>query len=103
MPRKIVQAGRAALFIAVLALVTFAQSDRGTITGTISDSAGAVVPGAAVQLRNVLTGAVYETVTTETGNYTVAQLPIAPYDLTVQMPGFTRYIQQGIRVQVAQT
>lgn len=102
MSRDFVHAGRVAMAFAALALVVFAQSDRGTITGTISDSGGAVIAGATISVRNTQTGAVYETVTTDTGNYTVGQLPVAPYDLTVTSPGFTKYIQQGIRVQVAQ-
>ena len=36
-----------------------AQSDRGTITGTVSDSSGAVVPSVAITVRNTETGAVY--------------------------------------------
>ena len=55
----------------VLVLPIVAQSDRGTITGTVSDPAGAVVPAAAVSARNIENGAVYETVSTETGNYTI--------------------------------
>jgi hypothetical protein len=54
----------------VFALSAFAQGDRGTITGTIGDPAGAVVPNAPVAVRNVETGATYQTVSTATGNYT---------------------------------
>ena len=60
----------AALFIA-LATGAFAQSDRGTITGTVVDPDGAVVPGATVVAENPANGAKYETVTTQTGNYTL--------------------------------
>ena len=80
-----------------------AQSDRGTITGTMTDPADAMIPAAAVLLKNAETGAQYETVTTATGNYTLSQLPAGVYELTVTAPGFAKYVQQGIRVQVAQT
>jgi hypothetical protein len=80
-----------------------AQSDRGTITGTVTDPANAVVAGATVIATNTATGAKSETVTTETGNYTLASLPAGVYDLTVELPGFKRFISQGVRVQVAQT
>jgi hypothetical protein len=80
-----------------------AQSDRGTITGTVSDSSGAVVPSAAISAKNTQTGAVYEAVTTATGNYALAELPAGVYSLTVSAAGFTNYIQQGIQVEVAQT
>ena len=58
-----------------LAFAAFSQSDRGTITGAVSDPAGGVVPGAPVEARNVATGAVYPVATSSTGNYTIAQLP----------------------------
>src|ERR1700745_1566612 len=52
-----------------------AQSNRGAITGTVSDSAGALVPGVQVVLTNSETGAKSDTVTTGTGNYSLLQLP----------------------------
>jgi hypothetical protein len=81
----------------------FAQSDRGTLTGTVTDPANAVVPGAKVSARNTETGALFETVTTPTGNYTLPSLPVGLYDLTVVVPGFSKRVQQGIQIQVAQT
>jgi len=80
-----------------------AQSDRGTLTGAVADPAGALVPGAPLILRNTETGATYQTKTTETGNYTLPSLPAGNYELTVATPGFSKYIQQGIRVQVSTT
>ena len=94
---------RFVLFGCLVAAVAFAQSDRGTITGTVSDPAGAVVPGAAVVAVHVATGARYETVTTPTGNYTVLSLPVGMYTVSVDSPGFKKYIQQGITVQVDET
>ncbi len=87
----------------VLAVAAFAQGDRGTITGTVSDPAKAVVPSAAIVLRDIDTGAEYRTTTTETGNYTLAQVPSGVYTVTVEAPGFSRYIQQGVTVMVAGT
>ena len=68
------------LFVPVLLL---AQSDRWTITGTVADPTGAVVPWATLSLKNAETGAVYDSVTTETGNYTLPSLPSGSYELTV--------------------
>jgi hypothetical protein len=42
-------------------------------------------------------------VTTETGNYTLAQLPAGQYELTAELPGFKKYVRQGITVQVSTT
>ncbi len=94
---------RLILIVAILAAFTaFAQSDRGTITGTITDPAGAVVPGAKLSVRNTETGVAAESVTTNTGNFTVASLPAGNYDVSVEVQGFRKVTQQGIQVQVAQ-
>ena len=80
-----------------------AQTDRGTITGTVSDPAGAVVANAAIEARHIETGTVYPTVSTATGNYTIAQLPVGAYEVSVTVPGFKKYLRSGLTVQVAQT
>src|SRR4051794_19264641 len=82
---------------------TFAQSDRGTVTGTIADPAGAVVAGAKVEARNVDTATVYEVASTGTGNYTLSQLPAAAYELTVTVAGFKKFIRENLVVSVAGT
>src|SRR5579884_3784296 len=90
------------LFV-VSALAAFAESDRGTITGTISDPAGAVVASAAVQARNTDTGAVYPVQSSATGYYTIAQLPSGTYELDVTVAGFKKFVRTGLIVQAAQT
>lgn len=92
-----------ALCIIFAATAASAQSDRGTITGTVSDPAGAMIPKAQIEARNTQTGAVYQTVTSTTGNYTLAQLPVGVYQLTATQAGFKQYSRTGITVMVAQT
>ena len=58
---------RASALLLALAAMVFAQGERGTITGTVGDPAGAVVAAAAVQAKHVETGTVYDTTTTTTG------------------------------------
>jgi len=87
----------------LLALTMFAQTDRGTITGTIADPAGAVVSSAKIEAKNVATSAVYEVASTDTGNYTVSQLPIGDYDLTVTVPGFKSYSHTKFHLAAGQT
>jgi hypothetical protein len=89
--------------ILVLCATAFAQGDRGSITGTVTDPGNAVVPAAKVAAKNSQTGALYETVTTPSGIFAIAALPVGTYDITVESPGFSRKIQQGVQVQVAQT
>ena len=89
----------AALGLSLCALAAFGQTDRGTITGTITDPAGAVVPNAPIEGRNVATGAVYAAAASGTGNYTIAQLPVGTYDLSVSVSGFKKYVRTGIVVE----
>jgi hypothetical protein len=88
--------------ILMTVLLAAAQTDRGTITGTVTDPTGSIVPGAAFHARNLGTGAEYDTVATETGNYALVSLLAGTYDLTVTAPGFEKYIQHGITVEVVQ-
>ncbi|HEY6346074.1 MAG TPA: TonB-dependent receptor [Bryobacteraceae bacterium] len=90
------------IFALLLASTTFAQSDRGTITGAVADPAGAVVPNAKVEARNVGTGVVYPAEATATGNYTISQLPAGTYEVSVTVPGFKKYNRSGLVLQVAQ-
>ena len=87
----------------VFALAVFAQTDRGTITGTIADPAGAVVSGAKIEAKNVATGATYEVASTDTGNYTLSQLPAGAYEMSVTVSGFKKFVRQNLTVQVAGT
>jgi hypothetical protein len=93
---------RYTLFL-VLTFSAFAQSDKGTITGQISDSSGALIPGATITAINPENGVELKGQTTDTGNYTIGSVPAGVYNLIVEAQGFRKFEQKGIRVQVAQT
>ncbi len=90
-------------FYLICTLAVFAQGDRGTVTGTVSDPTGAVVPNASIVVTNSDTGAVYRVGTTNTGNYTLANLPAGNYTLTVESAGFKRFARPGLLIHVAET
>ena len=90
------------VLLPLLLLPAFAQTDRGTITGTVLDATMAVIPGVNITARNTQTSATYETVSTETGNYTLTQLPAGVYELVAELPGFKKYVRSGITVLSAQ-
>ena len=94
---------RHAAVLCLCALACLAQSDRGTITGTVSDPAGALIPGAKITAENPETGVQFTTLTTNTGNYTIPSVPSGTYSITVEQPGFRKFIQTGVSVQVAQS
>jgi len=87
----------------LIASAAWAQSDRGTITGTVADASGAMIPDAPIEAKNIETGAVYQAASSDTGNYTLAQLPVGTYQIAVTVPGFKKYLRTGLRVSVAQT
>lgn len=86
----------------VLGAVALAQTDRGTITGSITDPVGAVVANAPLDLRGTETGVSYPAITSATGNYTFTQIPIGTYELNVVVPGFKKFTRGNIRVQASQ-
>jgi hypothetical protein len=88
------------LFLAVS--VAFSQSDRATITGTVTDSTGAVISSVPIQAKNSETGIVYDGATSTTGNYTISQLPVGTYEISMSAPGFKKYTRAGLTVEVAQ-
>ena len=78
-----------------------AQSGRGTISGTVIDSAGAVVPGANIIVTNPATGVSSTTRSNETGTYTVPDLPVGEYSVQAEKEGFKALIRSGITVNAA--
>jgi hypothetical protein len=91
-----------ALFL-ISAPAVSAQSDRGGITGRVTDPASAVVPQAKVTVTNVETNEARETVTSDEGNFTVPQLPAAMYKITVEATGFKTATLDNVKVAVQVT
>ena len=94
--------------LSLLLVVSTAATLRGqtalaTITGTVNDPTGAVVANAPISVRNLENGQVFSAASSATGNYTVSQLPIGDYDLTVSVPGFKTYSHTRFHLAAAQT
>ncbi len=87
----------------LVGLIAWGQVGNGTVTGTITDQAGAVVAAAKVEAKNAETGVVYPAASTATGNYTIADLPAGSYALTVTMMGFKTFLHSNLTVQAAGT
>jgi hypothetical protein len=97
---------RAVACIALLAMAlgvasTSAQTFRGSILGTVTDTSGASVSGATVTVHNVDTGIDRTTETTADGGYLVPELPTGLYDVTIEKSGFQKAVTKGVRVDVA--
>jgi outer membrane receptor protein involved in Fe transport len=83
-----------------LARVLPAQEITGNVSGTVTDTSGAAVPDAKVDLSNVLTGAERSTTTTSAGIFFFTSLPIGDYQITVSKDGFKKSEVTGIHVNV---
>lgn len=79
-----------------------AQVDQGTITGTVLDSTGAVVPDAQVILTNLDVGLTVEQKTNASGFYTFSPVRVGNYTLSVTAKGFSKTTQKNLQVNVAQ-
>ena len=90
----------AAAVVCLVGVGAFAQSNQGTITGTISDPAAAVVPGAQIEVKNTATDVVYRGGTSATGNY-VLSVPAGTYQISVSAPGFKNFVESNVQVIVA--
>jgi hypothetical protein len=93
------------IFLIVLftASTSNAQSDRGAIAGSILDSSGGAVEGAAITATGTETGTVYKATSTSTGAYRFSSLVLGHYDLTVTAKGFKVSTATGVEVQINST
>lgn len=89
-----------AIFFAVKA---FAQTDRGTISGTVTDSTGAAVTGATVMVTNIGTNVSTTNVTSGSGYFTVPALQVGAYKIRVEKAGFKSAISDNVLVSVGNT
>src|SRR5579863_5695934 len=88
-------------FVLLFATTLVAQTFRGTILGTVTDASGAVVPGATVKVHNTNTGLDRSTQTSADGSYTVSELPVGTYSVSVSQNGFQTSVTSEIAVDVA--
>ncbi len=89
------------VFVFLAAVSLSAQTFRGTILGTVTDPTGAVVAGAKVTVKNVGTGLERTTNTSADGSYSLPELPIGTYTVTVTLAGFQTSVTTGVNVDVA--
>jgi hypothetical protein len=82
--------------------MTFAQVTNASLTGEITDSSGAVLPGVLIQVQNTATNATQTAETNTSGVYLVAPLNPGSYKISVEKKGFNKIIQTGITLTVGQ-
>jgi Carboxypeptidase regulatory-like domain/TonB dependent receptor len=90
----------AILLMMLAAAPGWAQTFRGSIQGTVTDSSGAALPGATVTIHNVDTGIDRITTTAADGSYLIPELPIGTYNVIVEMSGFQKVATNGVTVDI---
>src|SRR5947208_5707015 len=85
------------LSMIILATLSLAQTQTyGTVSGTIQDPSGGVVPGAKVTATNKATGQTETSVTNGDGRYVLSNLPTGTYDVAAEKEGFARCVNAGV-------
>jgi hypothetical protein len=80
-----------------------AQETRATVAGTVTDDQGAVVPGVTVMVLSTDTNVSYESVTNQTGVFTVQKIQPGPVKVTASVPGFKTFVREGLTLRTGET
>ena len=89
--------------VSVFVLPLAAQKITGTITGVVTDQAGAVVSGADVTADQSRNGEVRTAKTGAGGDYVIPDLPAGTYDVSVKQANFKEYVSKGVQLFVSST
>jgi len=87
----------------LLTMSVYGQTTNGSIQGTVMDPGGAAVSGATVTSRNLDTGLINSTVTTDAGLYSLPNLPPGRYSVKVEGTSLKQYVREGVTVQTGGT
>lgn len=91
------------LLLGLVAGVARAQSNSGSVSGMVSDTTGAVIPGATVTVANSVSGYTRTATTDSSGHFQFVNLPFNPYQISVTMTGFQTFTKRvDINSMVAQ-
>ena len=94
--KKVTSAAALLLVLILLASTCFGQQLTGTLSGTVADSAGAVVPNAKVTMKNEASGDVRTTVSNGSGYFSITAVPPGSYSVSIEAAGFKAWQQTGI-------
>ncbi len=103
MPSRRRSFGTILLLLFVLPALASAQETRATITGTVKDTQGALVPGVTITVLNTDTNVATEAVTNQSGMFSVQKLQPGPVRITASLPGFKTWVREGITLRTAET
>jgi hypothetical protein len=94
--KKVTSVAALLLILILLAPMSFAQQLTGTLSATVSDSAGAVVPNAKITMKNNASGDIRTTVSNGSGYFSITAVQPGSYSVTIEAAGFKTWDQTGI-------
>src|SRR6185437_562797 len=100
---KILYVCLASAVLAMFSGIAFAQSDLGTINGTVRDPSGAAVPNATVTVKNQANGSERSATTNQGGLYSITNIPPGMYNVSVTASGFKKYESSNDKLDPAST
>ncbi|MBI1791003.1 MAG: carboxypeptidase regulatory-like domain-containing protein, partial [Acidobacteria bacterium] len=104
MARRIRRAAAFLSFCVVGGILLHAQTTTtGMVSGTVSDSSGAAIPSALIEMTAAQTGTVLKQVANAAGQYVVASVPPGEYQLKVTAPGFRTFVVGGLKIEVTKS
>lgn len=89
-------------FLLIATAIVNAQSINGSVSGTVTDAQGAIIPGASVTITHVETGAKREAVTNDEGRFVINGVTIGIYTVRVEKGGFASLVRDNVQVSVSQ-
>jgi hypothetical protein len=91
----------ALLLMSFVIVAGLQAQDTGSITGTVRDNTGAVIPGAEVTVTSTTQPIPHKTTSNAAGEYLMAGLPAGTYDVSISAKGFKRFAVNGVVLRVA--
>ena len=89
------------MLVLLLSLAVFGQTNKGGISGAVTDANGAAIPGATVTITNLGTNTSSTVTTSDEGNFSVRSLEPVEYSVAVEAPSFKRAIVENVKVDTA--
>ena len=99
--RAVLLAALAISFLSALpAGNVYAQVEKATLSGTVTDASGAVIVDAKIEAKNVSTGATYSAASDPQGRYILPEMEVGTYEVSAQKSGFQQMVQTGVVLSV---
>src|SRR5438067_12968277 len=98
MKHSLLGAASAIILLATVSATAYGQGPRSSLSGTVVDSSGAVIPGASVTVKDNATGSTFDGVPTDKGTFNIPALDAGTYTVTVALMGFKKPVLPDLKL-----